>query len=426
MFSHDTALLVVSATQNSRDNEGWWSEDLTAFKYDEKLRLSSYYNYSDDMLLSTTLLENPSDSLIISSDYRGSESDGLITGKIYKYHHENLDSIIKKIYDIDSGIKNHAKEVIKYTPSGKTSSITYYDWTDGGWAKVSRFSYTYNQNDLQKRYIREKWLEQQADWELTYDACTYYGKDTLLDSSITKQFSDGVLSSAAYIYFSYDNLKRCIKETVYVINPSVSSEKTRLRRTTISYSFVEDSLKTDKVLYIWSNGEWVKTKRYLITSDLENKCVVTKTLTPEGNVEYCERMIRSFDCQGNILDNTLQYWEESTSSWIDVDRFHKEYNYLNRALSAEKTVAFSNRKQQVSINCSNNLLQIVGTVNGIYKIELYNLNGRVQKAMEVRFGPGKIHVPLVLNKSVSGPLIVRLRNSTGRVILSEKVIVGKF
>ncbi|NLG16071.1 MAG: hypothetical protein GX556_01930, partial [Fibrobacter sp.] len=131
----DTALLVVSATQHSTDNEGWWSEDLTAFKYDEKLRLSSYYNYSGETLLSTTLLEYPSDFLIISSDYRGSESDGLITEKMYKYHHENVDSIIKKVFDIDSGIKNHAKELIKYTPSGETSSITYYDWTDGGWAK---------------------------------------------------------------------------------------------------------------------------------------------------------------------------------------------------------------------------------------------------------------------------------------------------
>ncbi|NLG16538.1 MAG: hypothetical protein GX556_04295 [Fibrobacter sp.] len=226
--------------------------------------------------------------------------------------------------------------------------------------------------------------------------------------------------------FTYDNLKRRIKETEYVIDPSVSPEKTRSRRTTFSYSFIEDSLKTDKVLYIWSGGEWVKTKRYLITSDLENKCVVTKTLTPEGNIEYFERMIRSFDCQGNILDNTLQYWEESTSSWINVDRFHKVYNYLNRALNADKAVAFSNRKQQVSISCSNNLLHIVGAVNGVYKIELYNLNGRIQKAMEVRFGADKIHAPLVLNKSVSGPLIIRLKNSTGKVVLSEKVIVGKF
>jgi hypothetical protein len=389
----DTALLVNEIYEFVQGGIPYFGSNQYTV-YDEQNRIVSYgyggvnnskalvhnefWSYSDDSSKSEKIVMelNPT-----TKEWYISERDSF-------YNHPECDTSIKQ-YLRTTGWETAEISISKYNSSGLLTDVLVNDWGQ----PYLKFTYKYNNNGDLETSFSWFWDENISAWRIITRRELYY-------------------NSAGKI---------CL-EKGYVWNTD-KSEWESSNRVSYKYFIKGDNLITEYLYQQYENDVWANRVKRYDTTDAAGRILGTLSFEWQSDTVPVEsRSSNSYDFMGNLIESKSIGDYREGLGWTYQGRAKYEYAYLyNDPAKPKRNNSFGyrhfhNNESQKIINISD-----LNDCHGKLICETLDLSGHMLYSSEIEVGEQKI-IKFPIKRNIStGPVIIQMKNSKGKIIYKNRV-----
>ena len=227
------------------------------------------------------------------------------------------------------------KYEFKYNDAFKQTEYTHYQWGTTDWVLFTRYLYTYTANNQMatetfQQYVSGAWKDQKRT------SYTYY-TNGMMENEIVENYKEGAFVKYSQVHYEYNSALQQTLAEVSLWDADWVPYYKYMR----SYT---DGLLTlvHKQDYNKSKSTWIddfKTS-YSYTADGQVKEELTTSYL-SSKWTNSNRLLYTYDAQGNKTEKLQQYWDSEHGVWYD----YSEYTWLFELNGAKVTEAYSTYSQ---------------------------------------------------------------------------------
>lgn len=246
----------------------------------------------------------------------------------------------------------------KYNDAFKQTEFTHYQWGTTDWTPFTRNLYTYTTNNQMatetfQQYVSGAWKDQSRT------SYAYYSNGTL-KSEIVENYKDGAFVNYSKVYYEYNS---ALQQTLAEVSlwDATKTDWVPYYKYMRSYT---DGLLTlvHRQDYNKSNSAWVDDTKISISYTDDGK--VKEELTTSylsSSWRNSNRLLYTYDAQGNKTRKGHQYWDANNGVWYDYSEDTWLYE-LDGAKVTESHRNFNNTTQEWQFDYANvNYYTLPGT-----------------------------------------------------------------
>lgn len=271
----------------------WQLNEYAAYEYDDTNNKATFYTYDIDDKGNKTLVGKAD----INFDAQGNYKDGVQ----YAYEGGQWIKELEGVWDYDS--------------NGKILSYHVYSSTDG-WATKFEVEGEVKKYDSSNRLILHRKIEIDKNgntYDAEYEEYAYDARgNSILEIEITR-YDSNTIKKAKKKEYKYDVND---KEILYVKYSWSISKNDWEPDSKTEHEYNADGKETFFAEYFWSSDKWIAESKNETTYSGNTGTEITYVYDYSSGLKKQDKYEYVFDAEGNVVKNTIYYWNEENDSWV--------------------------------------------------------------------------------------------------------------
>ena len=230
------------------------------------------------------------------------------------------------------------KYEFKYNDAFKQTEYTHYQWGTTDWTPFARYLYTYNGNNQMatetfQQYVSGAWKDQSRT------SYTYY-TNGMVKSEVVENYKEGAFVKYSQVHYEYNS---ALQQTLAEVSLWDATQTDWVPYYKFMRSYTNGLLTlVHKQGYNKSKSTWIDDTKtaYSYTTDGKVKEELTTSYL-SSKWTNSNRLLYTYDAQGNKTEKLQQYWDSEHGVWYD----YAEDTWLYELDGAKVTEAYSTYSQ---------------------------------------------------------------------------------